>query len=484
MIRLICKSVHKLYCVSRKPVDECWGKSAGTGPIKQMFYYYMEGISMKTRRLLASALCAAFLLTTATACTKPTASSNGGSASAAPEASEASQAPEKVTLTFWNNYTNDTQHVMENTIKQWNTDHPDIQIEASATENNAYKTKIKTAIAGDSAPDIIYTWAGGFTQPFVEAGKILPLDDYLNDGTKDKMLPGALTNITYDGKVYGLTYNQQAGALYVNKDLFKENNVEIPKTFDDLLAAVKTFKAKGITPMAVGEKDQWPGMWYYDMIALRSAGAAACLDVLNKKASYDQAPFTDAAQKLEDLVSAGAFSNDVLSVTRDDSVAQFTQGKIPMYFGGNFDAQLIDESLKGKVSAVKFPTITGGNGADTEYLGGGADALCISAKTKYKDQAVEAIKFLASTFSTVMYQTGGGLPEWKYDGLDESTIDPLSKQIMDDIVNGSTASVPAWDLYLTGDDAQTHLDLVQSLFGLAITPADYSKQMQQKINKS
>lgn len=436
---------------------------------------------MKSRRVFAGVLCASVLLTMASACSKPQATTTSSAQGNTPASSASS---EKITLAFWDNYTNDTQHVMANTIKQWNTDNPNIQIDANSTENNAYKTKIKTAIAGNNAPDIIYSWAGGFTKTFVDAGKILPLDEYLNDGTKDKMLTGALTNITFDGKVYGLTYNQQAGALYVNDDLFKQNGVKVPTTFDELLTAVKTFKGKGITPMCVGEKDQWPGMWYYDMIALRSAGASACLDALNKKASYDQAPFTDAAQKLEDLVSAGAFSKDVLSVTRDDSVAQFTQGKIPMYFGGNFDAQLIDESLKGKVSAVKFPTIAGGKGVDTEYLGGGADALLVNANTKYKEQAVKAIKYLAEKFSSGMYLTGGGLPEWKYDSLDQSKIDPLSKQIMDGIVKGSTGSVPAWDLYLTGDDAQTHLDLVQKLFGKTITPADYSKQMQQKINKS
>ena len=218
------------------------------------------------------------------------------------------------------------------------------------------------------------------------------------------------------------------------------------------------------------------------MIALREAGAQLSLDALNKKASYNQDAFINAAKKLEDLVDAGAFAPGALSVTRDEAVAQFTQGKVPMYFGGNFDAQVIDDSLKGKVSAVKFPSISGGKGVNTEYLGGGADALCISANTKYKDQAVEAVKYLASSFSTSMYVTGGGLPEWKYDSVDQSKIDPLSKQIMDDIVTGSTGSVPAWDLYLLGNDAQTHLDLVQSLFGKQITPKQFGEQMQQKVN--
>lgn len=440
----------------------------------------MKKFAVRIGAAALAVLMAASLAACGTSAPAPSAASAAPATSAAPSSAPA----EKITLTFWNNYTNDTQHTMADTIQEWNTNHPDVQIDASATENNAYKIKIKTAIAGNEAPDIIYTWAGGFTQPFVDAGKILPLDNYLSDGTKDKMLTGALTNITYNGKVYGLTYNQQAGALYVNNDLFTQYSVKVPTTFDELLEAVKAFKSKGLVPMAVGEKDQWPGMWYYDMIALREAGAQPTLDALNKKASYNQASFIGAAKKLEDLVDAGAFAPDALSVTRDESVAQFTQGKIPMYFGGNFDAQVIDDSLKGHVSAVRFPLIPDGKGVATEYLGGGADALCVNAGTKYPDQAVEAVKFLAENFSSRMYLTGGGLPEWKYDSIDQSKIDPLSKQIMDDIVTGSTGSVPAWDLFLMGNDAQTHLDLVQSLFGKQITPEDFGKQMQQKVNEA
>lgn len=425
---------------------------------------------------------AASLAASMTACSHPASSAGSSSGTSASSSSQPSSSAEKVTLSFWNNYTNDTQHTMADTIAAWNKANPNVQVNASATENNAYKLKIKTAIAAGDAPDIIYTWAGGFTEPFVDAGKILAIDSYLNDGTKDKMLTGALTNITYSGKVYGLTYNQQAGALYVNTQLFQQNNVTEPKTWDDLMADIKAFKAKGITPMTVGEKDEWPGMWVFDIVALREAGAQTTLDALNKKASFNQQAFVDAAQKLEDLVTAGGFSQDVLSMTRDQAVAEFTQGKIPMYFGGNFDAEVIDSSsLKGHVSAIAFPTIAGGKGVATEYEGGGADALSVSANSKYKDQAVAAIKYLAENFSNGMYLSGGGLPEWKYDSLDQSKIDPLSKQIMDTIVQGSTGSVPAWDLYLTGNDAQTHYDLVQSLFGKQITPQQFAAQMQSKV---
>lgn len=400
--------------------------------------------------------------------------------------STSNDSSKKITLKFWNIATTDPgKTAVNNVVNEWNKQNPNIHIVTSVSENNAYKTKIKAAVAAGDAPDIIYSWAGGFTKPFVDSGKILPLDSYLNDGTKDKMLPGALTNVTYNGKVYGLTYNQQAGALYVNKDMFDKNSIKIPTTFDELLTAVKTFRSKGITPMAVGEKDEWPGMWYYDMIALRTAGSKLSLDALNKKTSFDNPAFVKAAEKLQELVKAQAFDPGALSITRDDSIVQLTQGKIPMYFGGNFDAGTIDASpMKGKIIAIKFPSITGGSDETTDYLGGGADCLLINANTKDKTAAVKAVKFLAQNLSSQFYLSGAGLPEWKYDNVDQSKIDPLSKQIMSDIVTGSKSSVPAWDLYLEGADAQNHQDLVAKIFGKQITPEDFAKQMQNQVGSA
>ena len=46
--------------------------------------------------------------------------------------------------------------------------------------------------------------------------------------------------------------------LFNNKKVFAETGLEAPKTWDDLLNAVNTFKAKGVTPIALGGGDQWP----------------------------------------------------------------------------------------------------------------------------------------------------------------------------------------------------------------------------------
>ncbi|MFA9379434.1 MAG: extracellular solute-binding protein [Acetanaerobacterium sp.] len=403
----------------------------------------------------------------------------------AKDSSTPSSPDEKITLSYWHIMTDGPgKPMIKGIIDTWNTENPNVQIEASVTLNDPYKTKIKTAIAANEAPDIIYSWTQGFAQPFVKAGKILCLDDYLDDETMSKMLPGALDNITYDGKVYGLTYAQQASALYMNADLFAQYDVKAPTTFDELLTAIKTFKDNGIVPMALGNKDEWPGMWLYDMLALRTGGSDLTISSLENKTSFTEKPFADAASSILALVDAGAFDAGVMGLTADEANASFIQGKAAMVYGGNFWAMnfAADETFCDKVQIMPFPSIEGGQGDPTEYIGGGSDALLVNANSEHKDEAVAAIKYLAPEISTQSYQLGVSLPEWKYDGVDVSNLDSLTLQIMDNIVKDSSGSVPAWDIFLTGAKAQTHKDLVAQLFGKTITAEEFAQQMQSQVN--
>lgn len=393
---------------------------------------------------------------------------------------------EKITLKFWHIWTSDTDSNKKNVeavIKEWNVANPNVQIESEGTENEAYKTKIKTAISANEAPDIFVTWGAGFSKPFIDAGKVLPLDDYLKDGTKEKLLTGALTYLTYNDKTYGLPYTSDIGIFYVNKEMFETNKIKIPETYDDLLVAVKAFKAKGITPLAVGEKDKWPGMFYYDALALRAGGAKLSNDALAKKASFEDPAFVDAASKLTKLIDAGAFNPAALGLTRDESEVPFLQGKIPMYYNGSWLGGTVDDAksaVKGKVIAMNFPASTDGKGAKDEVLGGAIMGFMVNANTKYKDESAKATKYITENISKKLYATGAGIPTWKVD-VDESTIPPLTKQIAD-IAKKSTDNVVWWDTYLDGADADVHKDLVAQLFGKQITPENFAKQMQ-VINK-
>lgn len=393
---------------------------------------------------------------------------------------------EVITLELWQIWATDAdpnKKPMEKVLKSWNDSNENIQIKADPIASESYKTKIKTAIAANEAPDIFFTWGAGFSKPFVDSGKVLPLNDYLNDGIKDRLITGTLDTLTYDGKVYGLPFSVAVGTFYCNEELFKKHGLKMPETYDELLEVCKAFREKGITPFTVGEKDRWPGMFYYDVLAMRQGGAKLANNALAGKERFDDPAFVEAANKLSQLVQIEAFNKGAVGLSRDEAEIPFFQGEIPMYYNGSWVASSIEREgspVKGKVIAKKFPIIKDGQGNENEFLGGVTDTFMINASTEHKDEAVAALKYISENLSRELY-LAGILPAWKLE-VDESEINPLTRQIKN-MVNDATAFMPAWDVFLTGADADTHKDLVQEIFTGTITPEEFGEKMQQ-INEN
>ncbi|MEN6316875.1 MAG: extracellular solute-binding protein [Clostridiaceae bacterium] len=393
----------------------------------------------------------------------------------------------QITLKLWHLWVTDADSNKKpflKVINEWNAANPHIQIEAEATENEIYKNRIKTAIAVNEAPDIFYSWGAGFAKPFVDAGKVLPLDRYLNDGTKDKLIPGSLDNFTYDGKVYGLPIFIIAGVFYCNKELFDKYGIKIPDSFNELTDAVKAFKEKGIVPMAVGEKDGWTGMFYQNILAIRTAGINMCNQALSKQASFDRPEFAESAQRLVELIKAGAFDSRCMSMTRDEAEENFKNGKCAMYYNGSWVAGSLDEDgcpVKDKIIVKNFPVLENAKGDSNGFLGGAIDTFMINADTKYKDEAVKALKTIDENFSRESYLAGASQPAWNV-SMDETRISPLAAEVSK-LLKSSTGFVLAWDTFLPGLEAQAHINLVTDIFAGRRIPEDFTREMQ-KLNET
>jgi len=393
----------------------------------------------------------------------------------------------KVTLKLWHIWASDSESNRKPFLKvldDFQKANPNIKLDIDETESKAYDTKIKTAAAGNELPDVFYSQAGGYLKSFVDAGKVLPLDSYLNDGTKDRLLPGVLTNLTFNGKVYGLPYTQATAVFFVNKEMFEQNGIKIPENFSQLLDAVKAFRAKGITPMTVGAKDEWPTTQYFDIMAVRDAGAKACQDALNKKGSYEDPGIIDAAAKFQELVKAKAFNDGALGLTRDESEMPFFEGKIPMYVNGSWTAGNIQKDsskVKGKILALKFPVIEGGKGDINDFTGGAAEGFYVSSKTKHKAEAVKLLKYITEHHSKEAYLAGAGIPTWKMN-VDESKIDPVTKQIVNNLKEAKTTTL--WfNSLLQSKDSDTYQKELTQLFSLKVTPQQFAKDMQKMNSK-
>ena len=85
---------------------------------------------------------------------------------------------EKV-ITMWSVATEGraTANGVAKAIETYESNHPGVRIKHETFENEAYKTKIRTALAANEVPDIFFAWFGAWSEPFVDAEKVLNLDD-------------------------------------------------------------------------------------------------------------------------------------------------------------------------------------------------------------------------------------------------------------------------------------------------------------------
>ncbi|OPJ59861.1 extracellular solute-binding protein [Clostridium oryzae] len=392
----------------------------------------------------------------------------------------------QVTLKLWHIWASDSESSkapFEKVLAQFKKVHPEIKLQVDATENEAFKTKIRAAVAANEAPDIFFYWGGGYMKNFVDAKKLLPLNDYLNDGTKDKLLDGTLSNVTFNGKIYGLPHSMSVGTFFINKELFSKNNVKIPTTWDELLTACKEFKSKGITPMSVGAKDIWPLDMYLDIIETRQAGYQTCFNALSKKGSYEDSGIIEGAKKFQQLIDIGAFNKGAQGLTRDESEVPFYEGKIPMYFNGSWTIGNImkaDSKIKDKIDIIKFPSLSDKSDMN-DYTGGASEIFTVNANTKYKKESVTALKYISENLSKELYLAGAGLPVYK-DKVDDSKIDSLTKKLVSMTQNAKTYTL-WWNTYLDGQDSQLYMNESAKLFAKQITPEQYVKDLQTMNSK-
>ncbi|PZD95266.1 ABC transporter substrate-binding protein [Paenibacillus sambharensis] len=392
---------------------------------------------------------------------------------------------DSITLKLWDQSVGNTDpsaKLLPQIIEKWNNEHPDIQIERTGTTGEQYKTKIKTALAGGEAPDIFYGMGGGsFMQPFIESGNVLEITSYVNDDIKSRMGAGMAEAIETDGKIYTLPVYTHIANLYVNTELFEKAGAKLPETYAELLDAVEKLKAAGITPALIGEKDRWPGMYWYDLIAMRQAGNEAVIEAFKDPSKWDSPEFVAAAAKLQELAKMGAFNSSMFSMSYDEMLGAFNAGNGAMMVQANWvNAGIEDPSsaVKGKVKVIPFPVFEDGKGDKTEIFGGAVDGFYVSKTTKHPEAAVEFLKYLSEQLGTQGYLAGAGLPSWKTDGLDTSGLSTLD-QSSAEIMQSATSFIAWWDNILPAESAEAHKNLIAQLLAQDITPEGFSKQMAQ-----
>ena len=164
-------------------------------------------------------------------------------------------------------------------------------------ENEAFKSKLATAMQSGSPPDLFQSWGGGVLAEYADAGLVQDLTPELQkNGWGDSFQPGPARRCTTSAtRPTACPGDAGMVGFWYNKSLFKQAGIDTPPTtWTGLLDIVKKLKAAKITPIALGEKDKWPGAFYWVYLATRIGGKAAFDKAYSRAGSFADKPFVDA----------------------------------------------------------------------------------------------------------------------------------------------------------------------------------------------
>ena len=386
----------------------------------------------------------------------------------------------------------------QKSIDAWNTAHPDQSIKLDFFANDAYKTKVRTAIGAGQGPTFIYGWGGGVLKSYVDSGQVEDLTDFIakNPQVKDRYLPSIIKNGQVDGKIYALPNNNvQPVVLYFNKDLFDKIGAQPPKTWDELMALVPKFKEAGVAPFSLGGQSKWPDLMWLEYLVDRIGGP----EVFNKIAANKPDAWSDPAvleslTKIQDLVNAGGFINGFSSIAADSNADQalLYTGKAAMVLQGGWIYQGMkkdapDFTKGGKLGFTTFPTVEGGKGDPANIVGNPSNFWSVSSKAtdSQKAAALEYIK--NGMFTDADTQTlidSGAVPV--VTGIESKLEASPDKEFLN-FAYGLAKDAPnfqlSWDQALSPAQGDAMLANLDQIFLNKITPEQFVATMNATIGK-
>ena len=362
-------------------------------------------------------------------------------------------------LHFWGDTATDPSCEYFNTLLgEFEDAFPNVDLVQITCDNATYKQKIKVLMASDELPDIMFCYGGGFSDNFVEAGRLLPLDDYLSDFYKEHVIEKYQENFFYDGKQYGIGFSQWMGVLYCNLELFEEYNLSLPTTYQQLRRDCLVFRNAGVDSIACGMADKWAGAQLVNNFMLQLCGTESYNNMAEVKESTNNSKVAHAAQYVTDLLRRGAFSENMMSMNSGDGEEEFLSGKAAMIYNGSWFAKTAYDRLGDKVEAIKMPTLPEAIETD-DYHGGCANGWMVSSSTEYPELAVQIIEWLS-------YNIGTFQPENSTFQIDEGDVrqemDPLSSQIQE-LYKDKGEGVLNWDVLMTPEHAELWLNTCAEL---------------------
>lgn len=330
---------------------------------------------------------------------------------------------EKVTLTFWSWEASALEsQAIQDGIDRFMEANPNINVEYMVVPKAEFHTKLKTAMASGSAPDVFFLDAA-YTRDFVNNGLLYDITDIIGDYIDmDDLIPSSKEKVSIvdeegNTHIYGMDICCVGPVIFYNKDLFEAAGVEpIPTkvedrwTWDEFVENMQklTIVEDGKTVQYGTSNWEESAVLYVMEYMLRLNGAKWFNDDFTAADGVNSPETVEVFEKIKALRTEYGVVPDPTAAgmeTGHSPTQMFLSGKVASIAIGSYALQEISQSGI-NYGAGLFPVLEGNN----DFIAS-ADMKAIWSGTEHVDEAVKLLAYMSSEeFGIPIYQTGLWMP--------------------------------------------------------------------------
>lgn len=209
----------------------------------------------------------------------------------------------------------------------------------SAISDETFKTRVINEFATGSEPDVLFFYNGADSNSFVQAGKVVPLDEIR------ELYPDFVSNLDteriptsmVDDRIYALPVNGYWEAMFVNTTVLEAAGVAVPGadyTWEQFLEDCAQIKEAGYTPIAAA-LGNIPHYWW-EFAIFNHTTPGEHLVIPGSVTDESGQKWVAGLEDIKTLYDLGYFPENTNSATDDETFAMFMEGKAAFLVDGSW----------------------------------------------------------------------------------------------------------------------------------------------------
>lgn len=421
------------------------------------------------KRAIAVALALLMIVAAFAGCTSeaPSGSTPSGTENSAPEQGSSPAQGEAVTFKFMHQWAEENRlPYWENLVNSYMEANPNVKIETEVVPNEPYKEKIRVMLGGNDVPDLFFTWDGEWVSRFARNKAITELDSLMSAEFKDSFNQGILTTGQVDGVQYSLPIRTCVNFVLYNKQIFADNNISIPTTWDEFMAVCDTLKAAGITPLALGNAEGWAAAHYVSALNVQLVPWQTLNDdYYLVTGDFSDPGYIEAMNLLKAMNDKGYFMDGMTSTSQNIAREMFNAGQTAMIYDqcASFKTYYLDKMEADSWDVFALPVVEGAKG-DLDMMVAWVDQFAISSTSKCPEAVVDFLEYFYNEENQLQMQNELGFVSTisAVTGNTENSFPQLIAAM--EIIDKCKGFISVIDLEMDGAVASVYQSGIQELF--------------------